>query len=191
LACKGYNPVQEALLAESIQAKLNTDQSACFNTILAAIAEDPETVYFYLQGPGRTGKIFLYTTIYYYFCRISKKVLCIALTGIAALLLPGGCILYSAFCIPILILDDSCSPIKKNSKLGEELKDIDLIIWDKVPIQYKFCFYIVYRLFTDLYSVNNNILFRGMPAILEGNFVQILPVVVKGIYTDTVTACLQ
>src|SRR6266487_1008704 len=115
LARNGYDPVQEALLAESMQAKLNTDQSACFNTILAAITEDPEKAHFYLQGPGGTGKTFLYTTICHHFRGMGKKVLCVASTGIAALLLPGGRTSHSAFRIPIPTLDDSCSPIKKNS----------------------------------------------------------------------------
>jgi len=43
-----------------MQARLNPDQLACFQTIITAIIDDPQTAHFYLQGPGGTGKTFLY-----------------------------------------------------------------------------------------------------------------------------------
>src|ERR1019366_10546139 len=78
---------RETLRAATMQAQLNSDQQTCFQTIVTAITNDPQTAHFYLQGPGGTGKTFLYKTLYHHFRGRVKTVLCVASTGIAALLL--------------------------------------------------------------------------------------------------------
>ncbi|KAG2048688.1 hypothetical protein BDR06DRAFT_866780, partial [Suillus hirtellus] len=57
-----------------------------------------------------------------------KIVLCVASSGIASLLLPGGCTAYSQFKIPIPIHEDSSCNIKKGDILHELLKATSLII---------------------------------------------------------------
>jgi DNA replication protein DnaC len=64
-----------------MQAQLNPDQQSCFTEIVTAIESDPQTAHFYLQGPGGTGKTFLYKTLCYYFRGQGKTVLCVASTG--------------------------------------------------------------------------------------------------------------
>jgi hypothetical protein len=73
------------------------------------------------------------------------------------------------------------------------LAKADLIIWDKVPMQYKFCFTAVHRLFIDIRSVKglNKPLFGGVLVIFRGDFAQILPVVVNGLRTQVVDVYLQ
>jgi DNA replication protein DnaC len=78
-----------------MRASFNADQLQGFDTIVSAITDDPQTAYFYLQGPGGTGKTFLYKALCYYYRARGKVVLCVASTGIAALLLPDGRTLYS------------------------------------------------------------------------------------------------
>jgi hypothetical protein len=113
-----------------------------------------------------------------------------ALTGIAALLLPDRYTSYSQFRILLELNESSVSTIIKTSRLGALLRSTDLIIWDEVPIQYKYCFEVVYRLMGDLRSVADDVLFGGVPVILGGDFAQILPVVLYGSQADTVQACL-
>jgi hypothetical protein len=60
MAVLQVDTAREASLVDTIQAQLNPDQCACFQEIVRAIADDPQTAYFYLQGPGGTGKTFLY-----------------------------------------------------------------------------------------------------------------------------------
>ena len=38
-------------------------------------------------------------------------------------------------------------------------------------MQHKYCFEVVYRLIVDLRSVTDDLLFRGVPVILSGDFV--------------------
>ena len=73
-----------------MKSQLNIDQNTCFQTIVKRVTDDLQTAHFYLQGPGETSKTFLYKTLYYHFHSQGKKVLCVALTEIAGLLLPDG-----------------------------------------------------------------------------------------------------
>lgn len=129
LAVYQGNQAQSLQVANNLQAQLNPDQEACFRTIIHAITDDPHTTHFYLQGPGGTGKTFLYKTLYYYFYSQGKNVLCVASTGIAALLLPNGRTSHSQFKIPTDLNESSTSPVSKTSLLAAELRKVDLIIW--------------------------------------------------------------
>ena len=178
-------------ITDDLQHQLNPDQEACFRTITQRFADDPQRAHFYLQGPGGTGKTFLYKTLYHYFRSQGKIVFCVASTGIAALLLPNGQTSHSQFKIPINLNETSVSSISKSSRLADELKRVDLIIWDEVPMQHKYCFEVVHRLFVDLRSVSDDYLFGGVPFLLGGDFAQILPVVPQGSRADIIKACLQ
>jgi hypothetical protein len=182
---------RETSLTTAMQAQLNPDQRSCFETIVTAITNDPQTAHFYLQGPGGTGKTFLYQTLCHYYRSQGKTVLCVASTGIAALLLPDGRTSHSQFRIPLELNESSISTITKTSRLGAYLRSIDLIIWDEVPMQHKYCFEVVHRLMVDLRSVADDVLFGGVPVVLGGDFAQILPVVPHGSRTEIVRACLQ
>lgn len=93
-----------------------------------------------------------------------------ASTGIAALLLPNGRTSHSQFKIPIELHESSVSSITKQSVLAQMLQGTDLIIWDEVPMQHKYCFEVVHRLLVDLRSVTDDVLFGGVPVILGGDF---------------------
>ena len=57
-------------------------------------------------------------------------------------------------------------------------------------MQHKYCFEVVHRLMVDLRSVADDVLFRGVPVILGGDFAQILLVVPHGSRADMVRAYL-
>jgi hypothetical protein len=114
--------------AVTMREQLNQDQQDCFQTIVRAVTDDPQTAHFYLQGPGGTGKTFLYKTLCYHFRSLGKTILCVASTGIAALLLPNGRTSHSQFKIPINLNEASVSSISKNSQLASLLRLVDLII---------------------------------------------------------------
>ena len=93
--------------------------------------------------------------------------------------------------VPLELNELSISTITKTSRLGTCLRSTDLIIWDEVPMQHKYCFEVVHRLLVDLRSVADDVLFGGVPVVLGGDFAQILPVVPHGSRADIVHACLQ
>jgi hypothetical protein len=84
---------------------------------MVAIIDNSQTAYFYLQGPDRTNKTFLYKTLCHYYYGQGKIVLYMALTGIIALLLPDRHMSHSQFRILLELNKLSISIITKISWL--------------------------------------------------------------------------
>ena len=185
-----YDPAEEGRLRDNCCHQLNTDQAACFNAIVTAISTDPQNAHFFLQGPAGTGKTFLYRCLCHYYRAQGKVVLCVASSGIAALLLPGGRTAHSRFRIPLDVNESSTCSVPKNSHLADLLRTTSLIIWDEVPMQHKYCFEAVHRMLSDICS-NDRSLFGGIPTVFGGDFAQILPVIKRGSRAQIVDACLQ
>lgn len=135
-----YDPVQQATLRDERYAQLNSQQRRAFNTIVEAVTTNPEHAHFFLQGAGGTGKTFLYRTLCNYFRAQGKIVLCVAASGIAAELLPGGRTSHSRFQIPLILNESSTTMMTGGSDAAAMIRQAGLIIWDEVPMQSKYCF---------------------------------------------------
>ena len=144
---------------------------------------------FFVDGQAGSGKTFLYQTICAKLRSDRKIVLCVASSGIAALLLPGGRTAHSMFKIPIGdLLPDSILPIRKQSDHAEMIQQAVAIIWDEAAMQHKHHFEIVSRSFQDLRSDARP--FGGLTIVLGGDFQQIPPVVEKGSKAQIIGASL-
>jgi hypothetical protein len=117
---------------------LNEEQRLAFDEIMhSTTSRDGKS--FFLHGPGGTGKTFVYNTLCHHIRSNGWIVLCVASCGIASLLLPGGHTAHSTFAIPVENLcEDSCCAVDKNSKLGEMLRNVRLIIWDEAVTQHRY-----------------------------------------------------
>jgi len=183
-----YNRDEQAALAAENIPCLNQGQRAAFDEIVKAVDEQSGQTFF-LHGPGGTGKTFTYTILCYHFRSQGKIVLCVASSGIAALLLIGGRTAHSCFKIPLKIHEDSMCPIPKNGELADLLRITDLIIWDEAPMQHRHIHECVNRTFQDIRG--NDKPFGGIVVVFGGDFKQILPVIVKGSCAQVVGANLQ
>ena len=117
-------------------------------------------------------------------------VLCVASSGIAALLLIGGRTAHSMFHIPIQLYDGKTCSIKKGTHLADLMKIVNAIIWDEVPMQDRLCQEAVDMSFRDIRD-QPDVPFGGVTVIFGGDFQQILPVVVKGGREQIVSQCFQ
>ena len=185
-----YDPIEQITEHDISLAKLNSDQRHAYTTILHSINDGVKSLYF-VQGPAGTGKTFLYKVLCNYFRSKGKIVLCVASSGIAALLLPGGRTSHSRFKIPIVIHESSTCTISPNTFLAGLIKETSLIIWDEVPMQHRYCFEAVNRTLNDICGTSDNSFFGNISVILGGDFAQILPVIRRGNRSATVAACLQ
>ena len=103
----------------------------------AIIDDNPQL--FFLDGPGGTGKTFVYQTLCHALRAQHLIVLCVASSGIASLLLPGGRTSHSMFQIPVDGLShDSFCNISKNSQRADMLRQVQLIIWDESVMQHRY-----------------------------------------------------
>ena len=185
-----YNTELQAVLYNSLFAQRNIQQRYYFNTIIAVL-DQPQTAQFFLQGPAGTGKTFLYRTLCSYIRQQGKIVLCVASSGIAAQLLPGGWTSYSRFKIPLHLNESSICSISSNSHLAELIRSTALIIWDEVPMQHKYCFEAVNLTLNDICNASDNYLLGNIPIVFGGDFAQILPVVPRGNRAAIVRPCIQ
>jgi len=185
---RDYDPVEEAQLAQERILLLNLDQRAAFDAIKNAV-ESKSGQCFFLHGPGGTGKTYIYNTLCHFLRGKGLIVICVASSGIAALLLIGGRTSHSVFKIPIEIHETSVCNIRKNSVLADLIRAADLVIWDEAPMQHRHIHEAVNRTFQDIRG--SDALFGGLPVVFGGDFQQILPVIEKGSRPEIVGACLQ
>ncbi|CAJ0565354.1 unnamed protein product, partial [Mesorhabditis spiculigera] len=114
-------------------ARLNAEQKVVVDAVLGALhgrLPNSRTCHF-IDGPGGSGKTFVYKTIYHLAVAAKKNILNIAWTGIAAALLPDGKTVSSAFQLSIL---DHTSTLKNQDKKAQELRKVDAVIWDEAPM---------------------------------------------------------
>ena len=184
-----YDPDAQRELAEVAIPKLNADQKKAFDRIVTAVEQKSGEIFF-LHGPGGTGKTFLYNALCYKLRSMEKIVLCVASSGIAALLLKGGRTAHSCFKIPIPCHEDSVCNISKSSDLAELMRKTDLVIWDEAPMQHKHNMEAVDTTLRDILNTSDKP-FGGITFVFGGDFKQILPVIIKGGRAQTVGASVR
>jgi len=156
LQAEQYDVDEMATLVDEQRAIFNPDQAAAFNAVLESITNNQGHLFF-IHAAGGCGKIFLYNTIAAEVRRRGQVALCVASSGIAALLLDEGRISYSCFKIPLSIHEDSVAGLKHNSYMFPVLQQTKVIIWDKVSIQHKYDINTVDQCLRDLLKVSNHL----------------------------------
>ncbi|KAJ7782292.1 PIF1-like helicase-domain-containing protein, partial [Mycena maculata] len=123
-----YDAAEECALAEADVQKMNVEQHDAFDRIVASV-EQKLGKGFFLSGSGGTGKMFVYNAMAHHRRGQSKIVLCVASSGISALLLRGGRTAHSMFKILIegLTAESTCC-IPKESQRAALIRVTDLII---------------------------------------------------------------
>ncbi|KAG5729776.1 hypothetical protein E4T56_gene938 [Termitomyces sp. T112] len=91
----------------------------------------------FIHSAGGCGKTFVCNTLASAVRSNGDVALCVASSGIAALLLEGGRTAHSRFKIPIPALDTSIANIKRGTQLSQLLLQTKVVIWDEVPMQHK------------------------------------------------------
>ena len=184
-----YNCDAEHVDLEVRLSKLIPDQRMAYDCIIASV-EGAEGRLFFLNGPGGTGKTFIYNTVCCKLRSEGKIILCVSSSGISALLIRGGRTAYSMFKIPIDSLNErSVCPVPKNSPRAELFRAAKAIIWDEVSAQHRLAVEAVDRMLHDIRGIDQP--FGGITAIIGGDFLQTLPVVPRGSKQDIVDATVQ
>ncbi|XP_021766980.1 uncharacterized protein LOC110731426 [Chenopodium quinoa] len=91
-------PIPEECL--TCRSRLNNEQNAAFLCIMQYVMEGKPGAFF-IDGPGGTGKTFLYNALYAEIRLMNKIVLPTATSGIAAANIPSGRTAHSRFKIPL------------------------------------------------------------------------------------------
>ena len=178
--------------ADNSLSLLYPDQLAIFHTVVHAV-QDSTPAALFVDGPGRTGKTFLYGALLARICADDHIALAVASSGIAALLLSGGHTAHSRFKIPIDLNEDSTCFVSHQSDLARLLEKTCLIVWDKASMMHCFAFKAVDHTLRDLIKVIDPVLedqlFSGKIIVFGEDFHQILPVVTRSGCEATIGIC--
>ena len=144
---------------------------------------------FFLDGPGGSGKSYLYN---YLICDLKSqgfKLASSAFTGIADILLKDGITIHSLFKLPVPVLDNSTCNVRPNSDHAEYLREQDLFLLDEASMISTHAFHAIDRMLRDICGNNNP--FGGKVILIGGDFRQVLPVVKRARPAEIVEICLK
>ncbi|XP_021757467.1 uncharacterized protein LOC110722506 [Chenopodium quinoa] len=171
----------------SCRSKLNSAQNAAFECIMEHVVQQKAGAFF-IDGPGGTGKTFLYNALYAEIRQLNKIVLPTATSGIAAANIPSGRTAHSRFKIPIDDEGSLACDVPKQGSLAALLKETALIIWDEASMAKKQNVESLDLLLQDI--CGNKVVFGGKVVVLGGDFRQVLPVVPRKTMNEAVEASI-
>ncbi|KAL3818277.1 hypothetical protein ACJIZ3_004182 [Penstemon smallii] len=157
--------------------KLNVGQKRVYDSVVSKIDSNGSGVFF-LDGPGGTGKTFLYRSLLAYVRSRGCIALPVASSGVAASLLPGGRTAHSRFKLPFDPEDKSTGKISKQSSLARMIIEARLIIWDEASMANRFSIESLDKLLVDF--CESRLPFGGKIVLFGGDFRQTLPIVLHG-----------
>ncbi|KAL8049007.1 hypothetical protein ABFX02_07G104800 [Erythranthe guttata] len=166
---------------------LNTDQQSAFSQIIAQLDIGGHGVFF-IDGPGGTGKTFLYRSLLAYVRSKGGIALAVASSGVAAALLPGGRTAHSRFKLPFDVDDVDIGKVSKQSSLARMIREAKLIIWDEAPMANRHSVEAFELLLSDL--CDSSLPFGGKIVLFGGDFRQTLPIVVGGSRDSMIAASM-
>jgi hypothetical protein len=162
---------------------LNQDQHSIYDNFIGAV-HDPKPLdkTFFVDGLGGAGKTFLYGCLLSKVRSTGEIALLMASSGIATLLLEGGCIAHSRFKIPVGgLYGSSAYYVPLNNPQAVLIRATHLIVWDEAPMAHKHVFEAVNCTLQHVMGVVDpalkDMFFRGKVVVMGGDFRQILPVV--------------
>jgi len=126
-----------ATLVNKQRTMFNPEQATTFDVVLESVTNNQGHLFF-IHAAGGCGKTFLCNTIAAEVRRRGQVVLCVASSGIAALLLDGERTSHLCFKIPFSINENSVAELKQNSYMFPVIQQTKVIIGDEVSIQYKY-----------------------------------------------------
>ncbi|XP_042972722.1 uncharacterized protein LOC122304514 [Carya illinoinensis] len=161
------------------------DDNICF--VLEKVFSN-EAATFFVDGPARTGKTFLYKALLAAVRSRKLVALATASSGVAASILPGGRTAHSRFKIPLDTDEHSICCVSKQSAIAKLLRVARLIIWDEAPMSRKQHIQALDKMLRDIND--SELTFGGKVVVFGGDFRQVLPVVRKGTRQEHVDASL-
>ncbi|KAK3910105.1 ATP-dependent DNA helicase [Frankliniella fusca] len=110
-------PEEDAVLdpaqADELVTTLNEEQRQFFDAVTSAVNnENDKKKYFFLTGPGGTGKTYTYNVLIDYLLSREKQVVLAAYTGVGASLLKNGRTSHKAFGLPF---EDECLGLSRSN----------------------------------------------------------------------------
>eukprot|EP00267_Zea_mays_P035403 XP_008671145.1 uncharacterized protein LOC103648453 [Zea mays] len=173
----------------AMKETLNEEQRSAYDKILSVVDTNNGGVFF-VDGPGGTGKTYLYKALLAALRSQDKIAVATATSGVAASILPGGRTAHSRFKIPLTIDDGAICSFTKQSGTAKLLQKASLIIWDEASMTKRQAIEALDNSMRDIMG-RPGLPFGGKTVVFGGDFRQVLPVVRKGSRAQIVAASLR
>jgi len=182
---------EELRLFHEMENTLNQEQSEAFQSILTSLNDRRrmKSKCFFLDGPGGTGKTYLYKCLIHKMRKEGKNVLPVASTGIAANLLKGGRTYHSEFKVPLQVSETMVCGIPPGESAARRVRQANLVIWDESTMASAMALECVDRLFKEVMKTDTT--FGGKTILLGGDFRQTLPILPGADSAATVQGSLK
>ncbi|PWZ05548.1 ATP-dependent DNA helicase PIF1 [Zea mays] len=181
--------IQPTVEDVALKDSLNKEQRAAYDKIMSAVDTDQGGLFF-VDGPGGTGKTYLYRVLLATLRNQGKIAVATATSGIAASIMPGGRTAHSRFKIPLTIDDGAVCSFTKQSGTAELLRKASLIIWDEASMTKRQAVEALDNSMRDIMG-RPALPFGGKTIVFGGDFRQVLPVVRKGSRAQVVASSLR
>lgn len=173
----------------TLSSSLNLEQRYAFEKILSSI-ESGDGGVFFVDGPGGTGKTFLYRALLARVRGEGNIAIATATSGVAASIMPGGRTAHSRFKIPLSIQEGGVCTFTKQSGTAKLLRLASLIIWDEASMTKRQAIEALDKSMRDIMG-KPDLPFGGKTIVFGGDFRQVLPVVRKGSRGQITNATLR
>ena len=168
---------------------LNPEKIYAYDEILATINSGQGGVFF-VDGPGGTGKTYLYKALLAKVRGEGQIAVGTATSGVAASILAGGRTAHSRFKIPLNIEDGGVCSFAKQSGIAKLLMRASLIIWDEASMTKRQAVEALDNSMRDIMG-QPDLPFGGKTVVFGGGFRQVLLVVRKGTRSQITDATLR
>jgi ATP-dependent DNA helicase PIF1 len=172
-----------------LSSLLNEEQRASYDEIMSTI-DSKRGGLFFVDGPGGTGKTFLYRALLGTVHSQNKLAFATATSGVAASIMPGGRTAHSLFKIPLTLDDRQGCGFTKQCGTAKLLQQASLIIWDEASMTKRQAVEALDCSMRDIMG-QKDLPFGGKTDVFVGDFKQVLPVVRKGSRAQIVGASLR
>ncbi|XP_020190293.1 uncharacterized protein [Aegilops tauschii subsp. strangulata] len=185
------NEVEQMVLLDSrgMLQSMGKDITATYDEILAADERGDGGVFF-VDGPGGTGKTFLYRVMLAKVRSEGKIAIATATSGVAASIMPGGRTAHSRFKIPLSCDDGASCSFTKQSGTAKLLRMASLILWDDASMTKRQAVEALDNSMRDIMGIRDRP-FGGKTVVFGGDFRQVLPVVRRGSRGQIIDATLR
>ncbi|XP_071917137.1 uncharacterized protein [Coffea arabica] len=163
-------PSEDILLS----SRLNSEQKYAYDLILQACFSSHGHPFF-IDGPGGTGKTFLYRSLLATLRSQGHIAIAVATSRIAASILPGGRTAHSRFKIPLDFSKSKTCQLSKQGSVAKLLSESKLILWDEASMARRETIEAFDDLLRDIMECN--LPFGGKVVVFGGDFRQTLPVI--------------
>ena len=170
-----FDTAAESAKGNTMREKMNLEQGLAFDAIASALQTETPALFF-VDGPGGSGKSFLFEGLLHTFRGQGEVGIACAWSGLAAALLPGGRTASSRFGLPVPLPENSVQyGVTAAQAKGRLLKAAKLIVWDEVSMAPLGALEAADACLRDI--CDNDLPFGGKVVVFGGDFRQVLPVV--------------